>query len=190
MTNPWLAALSGLVVTAIFLGVLFGISEGLSFVVPFIIGRSRAEWKRLRVEYFWLIGAIFAPITFAYFALASWALHFTASQIGFNFHNIWLSLGVALPISIGLGSVSGFAATLNARRGVTPMHGVPFGRSLPEVVGMIGYMVLLVGPIEEIPFRGIIQTLLDKDMPQSFLTIKLGTIVAALVFVAYHYRNV
>ncbi len=190
MTNPWLAALLGLIETAIFLGLLFGISEGLSFIVPFIIGRSREEWRRLRVEYFWLFGAIFAPITFGYFALASWALHFTASQIGFNFHNVGLSLGVALPVSIALGSVSGFAATLNARRGITPMHGVQFGRSLPEVIGMIGYMVLLVGPIEEIPFRGIIQTLLDNNMPQSFLHIKLGTIVAALIFVAYHYRNV
>ena len=194
MTNPWGAALLGLFQSIVFLAVFYSISEGLNRVAERVFHKTHAEWTVLRVENFWLFNLILAPLMLGYFALTAHLLGFSATRIGFNTNQLGLSLGVALPLSLTLGGLSAFAATVTSRQGITPMKGVPFGRSRRDTIGMIGYMAVLVGPLEEIPFRGIIQTLLMQQIPLMLhigpVAIRLGTIVSVLIFVLYHYRNV
>lgn len=191
--NPWLAALAGLAATAVFLGGFTLVGWLLGQGARRAIGYTVAQWKTARVQRFWLINMLFAPALLAYFALAVWALRLTAGQIGFNLHQAGLSLAWALPVAAVMGGYNAVVAPLAARHGVRVMD-VEFGRSLTDVVGAIAYMAVLVGPLEEIPFRGIIQTVLMAALPQALhggrFTVLLGTLVGVAVFVLYHYRNV
>ncbi len=193
LANPWLSALAGLGVTFAFLLLMIGWGTLLGALAPLVLRRPRAQWQLLRIDRFWLVNTILAPIMFVFFAAIAWILRLTPHQMGFNFDNLGLGLGVAIPVGLLLGIPSAIAAPIATRQGNSPMK-VPFGRSLFDVIGAITYTALLVGPVEEIPFRGIIQVVLNSAIPQTALlgpfSAPLGTFIAALIFVAYHFRNV
>ncbi len=191
--NPWGAAGIGLAQAAGVLAVMIAFGQALSALARLVQHRPRDQWRVLRVDRFWLVNMALAPFMVAIFALLMWLFRLTPEQIGLNAHHLGASLGVAIPLGLLLGLPSAIAAPIAAREGLSPMN-VPFGRSLLDVIGSITYAVIFVGPLEEIPFRGIIQTLLDRAMPQAVhlggFSILLGTVIAAFIFVFYHYRNV
>ncbi len=191
--NPWLAAGIGLAQTAGVLAVMIAFSSALNFLARIVLRRPRDQWRIMRIDRFWLVNIVLTPFMLAIFALLIWLLRLTPAAIGLNLRNLGLSLGVALPLGLLLGIPSAIAAPVAAKAGMSPMK-VPFGRSLFDVIGAITYAAIFVGPLEEIPFRGIIQTLLVRAMPQvgtiGPFGIYVGTVVAALIFVLYHYRNV
>jgi membrane protease YdiL (CAAX protease family) len=191
--NPWQAAGIGLAQTVIVLAGMILFGSVLNIVARFVLRRSSAEWRLLRIDRFWLVNSLLAPLMLALFAGFAWLFHLSPSDIGFNLHQLGVSLGVGISLGLLLGLPSAIAAPYAARQGLAPMR-VPFGRTLFDTVGAIGYAAILVGLMEEIPFRGIIQTLLMRAMPQQGVigpfSIALGTFVAAFVFVLYHYRNV
>lgn len=191
--NGFVTAISGLVVAVLIMLSVTLLGRGLREIARLALGKSRDEWKEIEIQRFWLVNAIQAPFMLAFYALIIRILGFSATQVGFNFNNLGTSLLVALPIAVVLGSLSATVAPRAAQQGLSPMR-VDFGRSLTDVIGSIAYMVILVGPLEEIPFRGILQTYLNTKMPQTVhlgpLVISLGTFFAAIFFVAYHYRNV
>jgi membrane protease YdiL (CAAX protease family) len=191
--NPWALAAIGLAQTA---GVLVGfalLGALYSTLLRLALGRSREQWRELRVTRFWLVNMLLAPFMFLSFAGFIWMLRLTPSQVGLNLQNLGVSLGVSIPLAIVLGLPSALVAPVAVREGISPMR-VPFGRTLGDVIGAITYVALFVGPLEEIPFRGIIQTELNIAMPQAWhvgrFSVTLGTFIAAIVFVLYHYRNV
>jgi membrane protease YdiL (CAAX protease family) len=191
--NPWLAAGIGLAQTAGVLAVMVAFGAALSGLARLVLRRPRDQWRVLRIDRFWLVNMALAPFMVGIFALLMWLFRLSPDAVGLNTHNLGLSLGVAIPVGLLLGLPSAIAAPIAAREGISPMN-VPFGRSLFDVIGAIAYAAIFVGPLEEIPFRGIIQTLLDRAMPQSAhlgsFSILLGTVLAAFIFVFYHYRNV
>jgi len=193
MKNPWLIAFTGIGQTILFLGTFLLVGITLRLLARKILGLSEARWKQVQLERFWLINAIFAPVMLVLFAIVIRLLQFTPSQVGFNFHNWGISLGIAVPLALALGTPSALVAPTAVKQGLTPMK-IPFGRTLVDTIGAIGYAALLVGPLEEIPFRGIIQTLLGKDMPQALnigaFHLSLGVFLSVLIFVFYHIRNV
>jgi membrane protease YdiL (CAAX protease family) len=193
LTNPALAAGIGLAQTAAVLAVMIAFGTALNFLARLIVRRPRDQWRVLRVDRFWLVNIVLTPFMLGVFALLIWLLRLTPAAIGLNLRDLGVSLGVAIPLGLLLGLPSAIAAPIAARAGLSPMK-VPFGRSLFDVVGAITYAAVFVGPLEEIPFRGIIQTLLVRAMPQTAtlgsFSIYVGTVVAAIIFVAYHYRNV
>lgn len=192
-TNPWLAAGIGLAQTAFVLGAMVGFGALMNLVARLVIRRPRDQWRVLRVDRFWLVNMILSPFMFALFAALAWLLRLTPHDVGLNADHLGLSLGVGLGMGVLLGVPSAIAAPAAAKMGINPMR-VAFGRTLTDVIGAIIYTALFVGPLEEIPFRGLIQTLLMRAMPQTAhigsLTILLGTFLAAIIFVLYHYRNV
>jgi membrane protease YdiL (CAAX protease family) len=191
--NPWQAAAIGLAQTVVVLAGMILFGSLLNIVARLFLRRSRDEWRLLRIDRFWLVNTLLAPLMLALFAAFAWLFHLSLDEMGFNLKNLGMSQGIGIPLGLLLGLPSAVAAPIAARQGLSPMR-VPFGRTLFDTVGAIGYAAILVGPLEEIPFRGIIQTLLMRAMPQQGVigpfSIALGTFVAAFVFVLYHYRNV
>jgi membrane protease YdiL (CAAX protease family) len=191
--NPWLMAGIGLAQTAGVLAVMIGFGALVSALARIVIRRPRDQWRMLRVDRFWLVNMILSPFSFALFAALAWLLHLTPHDLGLNADHLWLSLGVGLGLAVLLGSMSAFASVAAAKMGVSPMQ-IAFGRSLADVIGAIAYTAIFVGPLEEIPFRGLIQTILMRAMPQATqigpVTMLLGTPLAAIIFVIYHFRNV
>jgi membrane protease YdiL (CAAX protease family) len=68
--------------------------------------------------------------------------------------------------------------------------------NLPPVVPLVGelfFLAVLVGPTEELLFRGLIQTGLYRSMPAALRwrgwTLSAGTVVAAVVFGLWHLTN-
>jgi membrane protease YdiL (CAAX protease family) len=191
--NPWLAAAIGLAQTVAILAAMVSFGALVSTVARLVIRRPRDQWRVLRVDRFWLVNIILAPFMFALFAALAWLLRLAPHDIGLNADHLGVSLGVGLGLGVLLGVPSAIAAPAAAKMGLNPMR-VPFGRSLADVIGVITYTAIFVGPLEEIPFRGIIQTVLMRAMPQAGrlgpVTLLLGTLLAAIIFVLYHYRNV
>ncbi len=191
--NPWVMAAIGLAQTVGVIASFALLGALYSTILRLVLRRSRAQWREMRVTRFWLVNMLLAPLMFASFAGFIWILRLTPEQVGLNLHNLGLSLGVSIPLAIVLGLPSVLVAPVAAREGISPMR-VPFGRTLGDVIGAITYVAIFVGPLEEIPFRGIIQTELTIAMPQAWhagrFSIMLGTVIAAAVFVLYHYRNV
>lgn len=192
-TNPWLAALAGLAQAATMIIGMVLFSTLLNVLARVVLRRPREQWQVLRIDRFWLVNTIFAPFTLGLFVFFAWFFRLTPTQIGFNLHHLGMSLGLGIGLGLLMGVPSAIVAPIAARQGFNLMR-VPFGRSLLDVVGAIGYAAILVGPLEEIPFRGIMQTLLSHAMPQLAkagpFSATLGTFVAAALFVLYHYRNV
>ncbi len=191
--NPWQAVGIGIAQTVVVLAGMILFGAVLNVLARFGMRRSHDEWRLLRIDRFWLVNTLLAPLMLALFAGFTWLFHLSLNDIGFNLHNLGTSLWWGISLGLLLGLPSAIAAPFAARQGLAPMK-VPFGRTLFDTVGAIGYAAILVGPLEEIPFRGIIQTLLMRAMPQQGeigpFSIALGTFIAAFVFVLYHYRNV
>ena len=68
--------------------------------------------------------------------------------------------------------------------------------NLPPVLPLAGelfFLAVLVGPTEELLFRGLIQTGLNRSMPAAMRwhgwTLSAGTVVAAVVFGLWHLTN-
>ncbi len=187
--QPW----SGILAICVFLIGMEAWSQMIGMVARKLTSHTLASWRQLRIDRFWLMNALLAPLLALYWALAAWLLRLTPNQLGLNAHALGLSLSVGLGFALLLGIPSAIQAPILVRRGLSPMQ-VDFGRSLLDVFGVIGYGLLLVGPVEEIPFRGIIQTVFMRALPVALragpFAVSLGTIAGALVFVAYHYRNV
>jgi membrane protease YdiL (CAAX protease family) len=192
-SQPWLAAGIGLAQTAGVLAAMIAFGSALNVLARLVLRRPRDQWRVLRVDRFWLVNIVLSPFMLGIFALLVWLLRLTPAAIGLNLDHLGMSLGVAVPLGLLLGIPSAIAAPVATRAGMSPMK-VPFGRSLFDVIGAITYAAIFVGPLEEIPFRGIIQTLLVRAMPQVGTVgpfgVYLGTVVAAIIFVLYHYRNV
>jgi membrane protease YdiL (CAAX protease family) len=192
-TNPWLAALVGLAQAATVMAGMILFGAALNVAARVLVRHPREQWQLLRVDRFWLVNTILAPFMLAIFALFAWLFRLTPTQIGFNLHNLGTSLIFGIGLGLLMGLPSAIAAPIAARQGYSLMR-VQFGRTLVDVIGAIFYAAVLVGPLEEIPFRGIIQTLLMHAMPQAAqmgpFSAALGTFVAAALFVLYHYRNV
>lgn len=145
--NPWQAAGIGLAQTVIVLAgmVLFG--SVLNILARFALRRSSTEWRLLRIDRFWLVNTLLAPLMLALFAGFAWLFHLSLNDIGFNFNHLGVSLGVGITLGLVLGLPSAIAAPIAARQGLAPMR-VPFGRTLFDTVGAIGYAAILVGPLE------------------------------------------
>jgi membrane protease YdiL (CAAX protease family) len=193
MSHTWLIALRGLLLLVVILGLYFSYSVLLGLIGRTILRYSREQWNQLRINRFWLVNMIFAPFTFTFAGVAAWALGFDPHRLGLNADQLGTSLLIALPLGLVFGLPSAITAPVAAKNGISPMK-VPFGRTLADTIGAIAYAAILVGPLEEIIFRGILQTMLMEAMPQALhignFSIYLGTFVAAVAFVLYHYRNV
>lgn len=191
-SNPWLAGLSGFGLALVILALVMLFGMALSFLTRTVLKLTNAEWKALRVRRFWVINTAFAPLSLGLLALIAHQLGLTWNQVGFNANQLGLSLAISLPIALALGSLSAWAARTSALQGENPLK-VPFATKT-DVFGSIAYMAILVGPLEEIPFRGILQTILQRAMPQTAhlgsIPLSLGAFIAALLFVLYHVRNV
>lgn len=185
--------LRGLGITILILGGFIAYSSSIAFINRSILHYSREQWREFRKQSFWLLNTLYSPFFFLYFAGVAYALRLTPQTIGFNLHNLNLSLIVSLSVAAVLGTASAISSVYATKQGISIMH-VSFGRSLKDVIGAIGYTAVLVGPLEEILFRGIIQTVLMRALPQTAhvgpFSFILGTFVAAIIFVAYHFRNV
>jgi membrane protease YdiL (CAAX protease family) len=192
-----LSALIGLLQTSVVIGlnVLYGLA--IAYVArTYVLHVSLGKWKEYRIQNLWRVNTFTAPFVFLFFGVVIWALSLSPTQAGFNFNNFGTSILIAVPLALLL-SLPGVLAFRFApddmKPSLVPMR-VPFGRTLPDAIGTTLYALFLVGPIEEILFRGIIQTILMQAMPQAAFigpwNVMLGTVIAALVFVFYHYRNV
>ncbi len=187
------AALTGLGRAAAFIAGFIVLGELVSLIARTVIRRSVQQWRALRLERFWLVNVVSAPFILAYCAGAVWLTHLTAAQVGVNLDHLGLSVAVAVPLAIVLGAGSAFATRMALKQGLSIMR-TPMGRTRSDVIGAIAYVAILVGPLEELPFRGLVQTFLMIGLPQSWLvgpfSVSLGTVLAALIFAGYHVRNV
>lgn len=192
-TNPWLAALFGLVEATSLIAAMILFGSLLNLVARLVVRTPRAQWQITRIDRFWLVNTVLAPFMLALFFFFAWLFRLTPSQLGFNLNHLGLGLSVGIGLGLLMGLPSAIVVPSATRQGFSLMR-VPFGRSLLDVIGAIGYAAILVGPLEEIPFRGIIQTVLSRGMPQLAVlgpfSAPLGVFVAAALFVLYHYRNV
>jgi membrane protease YdiL (CAAX protease family) len=186
-------ALIDIGLVAAFLAALIVLSAVLNVLGRLVTRTTADEWRKLRLKHVWPINVLTAPFVLALCAGAAYLLHLTPAQIGLNLHQAGLGLSVAVPLALFFGLPSAFSSVMATRHGVAVVN-FPLGQSLANVVGPIAYVAILVGPVEELPFRGIIQTLTMRALPQAWLlgpfAIGLGTVLAALIFALYHLRNV
>ena len=155
--------------------------------------KNKEQWRQYRLQRFWLVNMLSAPVIIAVFFISARFTGLSLTETGLNLHHLGISLLIAVPTSLILGTISAVSSYIAVKEGIKPIE-ITLDGGIFDTAGIILYAAIFVGPLEEIIFRGVIQALLMKDIGESLnigpIHIIYGTILAALIFVAYHYRNV
>ncbi len=190
----------------VLLTALMGLAQSVAVLAIFalagvVIGRvgrqitqkNKEQWREYRLQRFWLINMLSAPVIIVIFFISARVTGLSLTETGLNLNHLSISLLIAVPTSLILGTISAISSYIAVKEGIKPIE-IALDGGIFDAVGIILYAAIFVGPLEEFIFRGVIQALLMKDIGESLnigpIHILYGTVIAAIIFVAYHYRNV
>ncbi|APT73624.1 CPBP family intramembrane glutamic endopeptidase [Thermosipho melanesiensis] len=125
--------------------------------------------------------SIFSLISILYSLLSGKLLNLNFIQMGITFGK--LKNGILSLIFLGIPFITiAFFSSKNAKKSIKYV----FYKSKWQII----YIWILVGPIEELFFRGVIQSYLELKIQGTIFTISYATIISSFIFSFFHILNV
>lgn len=131
------------------------------------------------------IQSILSPITILYSIAVAFLLKIPIVNMGFSFGNYKKGIFYLLVFGIPLFLIAYISSKLATKDDVKNIQYLKFNSKWQKI-----YIWLLVGPTEEIFFRGLIQTYLNMNIKGYIFKISYSVFITSVIFSLFHILNV